>query len=180
MARYGKLPVLIPNGVQVEINGKNVKITGPKGTLEREFPVVLVEKNENELEVKTKVTDKNSLSLQGTTRSHLANMVHGVSEGWSKQLEIIGAGYRGEVRGNQLVLNIGFSHQVFVDAPLGINFKLEKSIITVEGIDKDLVGQVAANVRAVRKPEPYKGKGIKYIDEVVRRKAGKQAAKAAA
>ncbi len=179
MARFGKLPIQIISGVTVEINPGQVKITGPKGSLEKATPGVSVLEKDNLIEVKRKGTDKKSLSLQGTTRSHIANMVKGVTEGWSKTLEIVGAGYRGEVKGNQLILNIGYSHPVIVEAPLGISFKLEKSIITVEGADKDIVGQVAANVRAVRKPEPYKGKGIKYTDEVIRRKAGKQAAKAA-
>ncbi|MEK7526306.1 MAG: 50S ribosomal protein L6 [Patescibacteria group bacterium] len=179
MARFGKLPLTIPAGVQVEVNQNLIKVTGPKGSLEKTLPGVTLEQKDGVLEVKAKSGNKQSISMQGTTRSHLANMVKGVTEGWNKTLEIVGAGYRGEVRGNQLVLNIGYSHPVIVDAPQGIAFKLEKSIVTVEGIDKDMVGQVAANVRAVRKPEPYKGKGIKYTDEIVRRKAGKQAAKAA-
>ena len=179
MARFGKLPLTIPAGVSIEVNQNLIKVIGPKGTLEKTLPGVTLEQKDGVLEVKAKSGNKQSISMQGTTRSHLANMVKGVTEGWSKTLEIVGAGYRGEVRGNQLVLNIGYSHPVIVDAPQGIAFKLEKSIVTVEGIDKDMVGQVAANVRAVRKPEPYKGKGIKYTDEIVRRKAGKQAAKAA-
>ncbi|MBX4205608.1 50S ribosomal protein L6 [Candidatus Microgenomates bacterium] len=179
MARFGKLPVIVPASVQIEINGKVVRVTGPKGSLEREFPVVSVEKTQEGILVNTKNETPKSRALQGTTRSHISNMVKGVSEGWTRSMEIVGAGYRGEVRGNQLVLSIGYSHPVTITAPAGITFKLEKNIITVDGIDKEVVGQVASDVRSVRKPEPYKGKGIKYTDEIVRRKAGKQAAKAA-
>ena len=179
MARFGKQPVILLDSVQVEINGAKVKVSGPKGSLEKEFPQVTIEKTDLGLEVKPKNKSILSKSMQGTTRSHLVNMVKGVTQGWQKQLEIVGAGYRGEVRGNQLVLNIGYSHPVTITAPQGINFKLEKSIITVDGIDKEIVGQVSADVRGARPPEPYKGKGIKYTDEHVRRKAGKQAAKGA-
>lgn len=180
MARFGKLPVELLDGVEVEIAGSKVKVVGSKGTLEREFPGVSVKLVGKTLSVVAKGDTKVSRAMQGTTRSHLINLIRGVSAGWSKKLELVGAGYRAEVRDNDLVLSIGFSHPVVIHAPEGVKFTVEKSGITIEGIDKEVVGQVAATVRAVRKPEPYKGKGIKYIDEVVRRKAGKQAAKTAA
>jgi large subunit ribosomal protein L6 len=180
MARFGKLPVLLPDGVEAKIERDTISIKGPKGELTRKIHrVILVEKEGQSIVVKTKKESKEALSLQGTTRSHILNMIKGVTLGWSKALEIVGAGYRAEVNNRNLVMHIGYSHPVVIEAPEGVNFKVEKSVITVEGIDKDAVGQTAAIIRSKRKPEPYKGSGIKYQDEIIRRKAGKQATKAA-
>ncbi len=178
MSRFGKLPVSVPAGVEVTLTPGQVVVKGPKGTIERDLPRrVQVVKDGNELKVSTKSSTKFALSLVGTTRSHLVNMVHGVTQGWSKELEMVGSGYRAEVQGKNLVLSVGHSHPVTVTAPENINFGVEKMKIIVSGIQKDIVGQISAKVREVRPPEPYKGKGIHYIDEVIRRKPGKQAAK---
>ena len=180
MSKIGKQPILIPAGVTVEIGGSMVKTTGPKGTIEKRIPRgIKVEVKENQIIVSSQGTSKLAMSLFGTTRALLNNDVTGVTQGWSKKLELVGTGFRAEVSGQTLNLTVGFSHQVKIEAPKGITFKVEKLVITVEGIDRELVGQVAANIRAVRPPEPYKGKGIKYVDEVIRRKAGKAAAKTA-
>jgi large subunit ribosomal protein L6 len=180
MSKIGKQPVTIPNGVTVEVVGSTVNVSGPKGKLSQKLADGVIAKAEgNEVLVTVKRADKKHLSNWGTYRMLLANMVKGVSEGWSKKLELIGTGYRAEARGNLLVLTVGYSHPVEITAPEGITFKVEKNIITVEGIDRAVVGQISANIRASRPPEPYKGKGVKYTDEVLRRKAGK-AAKAAA
>ncbi|MGB6838743.1 MAG: 50S ribosomal protein L6 [Microgenomates group bacterium] len=176
MSKIGKLPVQLPDSIKVSISGDKVKIEGPKGTLERKLPrEIEVEVKEKSLTVKPKGTSKMSKALHGTWRSLIANMVKGVSDGWAKKLELVGAGYRAEVVGRDLVLTVGFSHPVKIEAPEGIALKTEKALVTVEGIDKELVGEVAARIRAVRPPEPYKGKGIKYVDEVIRRKPGKAA-----
>jgi large subunit ribosomal protein L6 len=176
MSRIGKLPVELPETVKAEISGGTVKISGPKGELERQIPKeVGVVQKEGSLVVELKSKSKFARSLYGTIRAHLANMVKGVTDGWSKELEMVGAGYRAQVDGNKLVLTIGFSHPVEIEAPEGIEFKVEKTKITIEGIDKEKVGEVSAKIRAVRPPEPYKGKGIKYIDEVITRKPGKAA-----
>lgn len=180
MSKIGKQPITIPSGVTVEISGKTVNVTGPKGNLtfkaDRSVDVSI---ENGEVIVKCSKNDKRSLSIWGTTRMVVSNMIKGVSEGWFKKLELIGTGYRAEVRGDVLVLTVGYSHPVEIKAPNGITFKVEKNIITVDGYDKVVVGQISANIRASRPPEPYKGKGVKYVDEVIRRKAGK-AAKAAA
>lgn len=181
MARYGKLPVLLSDNVSAEISAGLVVIKGPKGNLEKSFNsrLVEIEKKDNQLLVNKKGTNKQAEMLRGTMRSHLTNMVKGVTDGWNKSLEINGAGYRAEVQGNKLVMSLGYSHPVEIVMPDNVNVKVEKNIVTVEGVDKELVGQVAAIIRSKRKPEPYKGTGIKYSDEIIRRKAGKQAAKAA-
>lgn len=180
MSRFGKLPVTIPQGVTVDVVDSSVKVTGPKGSLSRILPrQVKVAIAENEASVTIKNESKASLSLQGTIKAHINNMIAGVTQGWKKELELVGSGYRAEVRGRDLILNVGYSHPIEFKAPEGINFSVEKTKITVEGIDKDVVGQLSALIRETRKPEPYKGKGVKYINEVVRRKAGKQAAKTA-
>jgi len=181
MARFGKLPVSLPDGVTAEIGEGKVVVKGPKGQLEKSFNARLVniENKDNELLVNKKGKNKQAEMLRGTMRSHLLNMVNGVTEGWSKSLEINGAGYRAEATGNKLVMNIGYSHPVEINMPENVNVKVEKNIVTVEGADKEVIGQLAAVIRSKRKPEPYKGTGIKYTDEVIRRKAGKQAAKAA-
>ncbi|SRR3990172_6831284 len=176
MSRIGKLAIQIPEGVSVETDDRSTKIKGPKGELTQNLPKGLnIEKTEDEIKVSIKKETGQNKALFGTTRALLANMVTGVTKGWSKTLELVGTGYRAEVTGDTLTILIGFSHPVKVKAPGGITFKVVKSDITVEGIDKQLVGQVAANIRGIRPPEPYKGKGIRYKDEVVRRKAGKAA-----
>lgn len=180
MSRLGKLPVSIPQGVEVQLTDAVVVVKGAKGSLSRVIPKGVKVKQENgEVTVILKNESKQARSSLGTMRAHLLNMIKGVMEGWTKELEMVGTGYRAEVRGKDLVLNIGYSHPVTVSAPEGITFAVEKSKIVVSGTDREVVGQTAALVREVRKPEPYKGKGIKYIDEVIRRKAGKQAAKTA-
>ena len=176
MSRIGKLPIGLPEGVTLEIKAGEAVITGPKGSLSRKIPQrIEIEVKDNSLVVSSKSKTKQGSSTFGTTRAHLANMVLGVSQGWKKELELVGTGYRAEVVEGTLVLSVGFSHPVKIEAPENVTFKVEKSIITIEGIDKETVGETAARTRAVRPPEPYKGKGIKYLDEVVRRKAGKAA-----
>ncbi len=179
MSKIGQRKINIPAGVEVVIAEDLVKVTGPKGELS--FGIgknIVVTKEDSALAVTRKKDDKLSKSLHGLTRCLLSNMVTGVSEGFTKKLDYKGVGFRSEVSGNKLTLNVGFSHPVIYTAPEGIELKTEKNVITVSGIDKQKVGQVAAEIRAIKPVEPYKGKGIKYIDEVPRRKAGK-AAKAA-
>ena len=181
MARFGKLPVEVPSGVAVEIIGQTLKVTGPKGTVTHILPKnVEIKVTGAEALVEAKGSSKQAMSDQGTARSHLMNAIKGVTEGWVKTMELIGAGFRAEVRGQDIVLTVGYSHPVVVTAPEGIKFSMDKSFIKVEGADKDMVGLIASRVRGARPPEPYKGKGIKYTDEVVRRKAGKAAAKTTA
>ena len=178
MSKIGKQPINIPSGVTVEVGVSTIKITGPKGSMEKRIPRgIKVEVKDNQIVVSSQGSSKTAMSLFGTTRALLNNDVTGVTQGWSRKLELVGTGFRAEVNGQTLSLTVGYSHQVKIEAPKGINFKVEKMVITVDGIDRELVGQVAANIRAVRPPEPYKGKGIKYTDEVIRRKAGKAAAK---
>jgi len=177
MSKIGKQPITIPAGVTVEVNGHTVSVTGPKGTVKKHFaPEVNINVEDGKVVVSTKGTGKYVMSLFGTTRAIINNDVIGVSNGWSKKLELVGTGFRADVSGNELSLTVGFSHPVKIKAPEGITFKVEKNIITVDGFDRETVGQVAANIRAVKPPEPYKGKGIKYVDEVIRRKPGKAAA----
>ena len=179
MSRIGKLPVNIPEGVKVEVKQGVIRVVGPKGELERVLPrTVLVKLKGDIIEVSSKGSSKAAKAIHGTIRAIISNMVVGTSTGWSKTLELVGTGYRASVSGNTLTLTVGYSHPVEIEAPDGITFAVEKSEITVEGIDKELVGQISATIRAVRPPEPYKGKGIRYKDEEVLRKAGK-AAKAA-
>jgi len=170
------LPISIPKGVQVTIDGLSIKVKGPKGELQREFdPQIKVELVDGQLVV-TRSSDRGPVrALHGLTRALLANMVEGVSKGFRKSLEIVGVGYRADLQGNDLVLRVGYSHVVLYPSPQGITFDVEKGnrIIHVDGVDTELVGQVAAEIRAERKPEPYKGKGIRYLGEYVRRKAGK-------
>lgn len=176
MSRIGKLPVTIPEGVEAHVSDGTISIKGPKGELVKEIPGELkIEINDGKAVVSAKSKSKFANALHGTYRALISNMVHGVTVGWEKTLEMVGTGYRAELKGNDLVLTIGFSHPVVIQAPDGITFKVEKTVITVSGIDKEKVGQVSANIRAVRPPEPYKGKGIKYTNEVIRRKAGKAA-----
>lgn len=176
MSRIGRLPVQIPDEVGVEIKGQVVFLKGPRGELEVELPRQLsVKIVEGEILVGRKGNSKTATALHGTYRAHTANAVLGVKDGWKKELGIVGTGYRAEMKGKDLVLTVGYSHPVVITAPEGVEFKIEKTTITVEGVDRHIVGQIAANIRKVRPPEPYKGKGIRYKNEVVRRKAGKAA-----
>ena len=176
MSRIGKQPIIIPENVEVKIDKQKVIIKGPQGQLEQTLPsqIELIQKDDF-LIVKPKKESNEINALWGLWRSLIFNMVDGVANGFEKKLEIIGVGYRAAVEGNKLVLNIGLSHTIEVEAPEGIKFQVDKNTISVSGIDKQMVGQMAAKIRAYRKPEPYKGKGIKYSDEIVRRKAGKKA-----
>ena len=186
MSKIGRLPITVPAGTTVEISGSTVKLTGPKGTLTRTLPRgIEVELNPAPaggavINVTAKGKSKTIMTLYGTTRALLNNDITGVSTGWVKKLELVGTGFRAESNGKTLTLTVGYSHTVPVEAPEGITFKVEKMIVSVEGNNREVVGQVAADIRGVRPPEPYKGKGIKYVDEVIRRKAGKAAAKAGA
>ncbi|HEU5309171.1 MAG TPA: 50S ribosomal protein L6 [Acidimicrobiia bacterium] len=178
MSRIGKQPITIPSGVEVTLEGKHVTVKGPKGTLEHDAPEDITITREGDALVVARPDDEREhRSLHGLTRSLVANMVVGVSEGFSKELEIVGVGYRAAAAGpKRLDLQLGFSHPVAVDAPEGVEFEVPTPTrITVRGFDKQLVGQVAADIRKIRKPEPYKGKGIRYADERVLRKAGKSA-----
>lgn len=175
MSRIGKAPVPVPAGVEVKIDGLNVNVKGPKGTLERKFVGPLTIKQEdNELQVERTTETREARSLHGLTRSLLNNMVIGVTEGYSKDMEIVGTGYRVLTRGSDIELQLGFSHPVPVKAPEGIEFKVNSALsFTISGISKELVGETAAKIRKIRPPEPYKGKGIRYKGEHIRRKAGK-------
>ncbi len=184
MSRIGKNPVLIPSGVTVtrDANGTLV-VKGPKGELKwTPHPMITVTVEENQVVVTRDDEDRFKHALHGLTRTLIQNMVTGVTKGFSKVLEINGVGYRVSIGGNKLVLNLGYSHPIEYPTPAGITFKLDeekKNLLTISGIDKQLVGQVAAEIRGFRPPEPYLGKGIKYIDEHIRRKAGKTASKGA-
>jgi len=175
MSRIGKLPIAIPAGVDVTIDGSTVTVKGPKGTLSRQFhPNIAIEKNENTLSVTRPDDQQQNRALHGLSRSLLANMVTGVNDGFKKELEVNGVGYRAMKEGNRLVMNLGYSHQVFMEAPEGVTVEVPApSKIVILGSDKQKVGQFAAEVREKRPPEPYKGKGIKYAAEVIRRKEGK-------
>jgi len=175
MSRIGKKPIDIPNGVEVTVNGSHVVVKGPKGTLERTFhPDMTIKVENNQLVVERPSDERHHRALHGTTRSLLANMVEGVTNGFSKTLELVGVGYRAQKKGNTVVINVGYSHPVEVEQREGIELEVPaQNQIVVKGIDKQLVGAVAANIRAIREPEPYKGKGIKYSDERIRRKEGK-------
>ena len=180
MSRIGRLPIDIPAGVEVKIEeGNKVTVKGPKGTLEKCLPVEMTIKQEDNQVVVTRPNDlKKMKSLHGLTRSLIANMITGVSEGYEKKLEINGVGYRAQKKGKEITFNLGFSHPVVMTDPEGIETEMDgQYIIIVKGIDKEKVGQYAAEIRELRKPEPYKGKGIKYADEVIRRKVGKTGAK---
>ena len=182
MSRIGKQKIIIPSQVTVTVVSGEIQVAGPKGTLTRRLdPRVSVSIAGNEAAVAVaKPDEKKERSLWGTYASHLKNMVLGVTQGFKKQLEINGVGYRVAMQGKDLKLEVGYSHSVFFAIPAGVKAMVEKNIITLESPDIELLGRVASEIRAIRKPEPYKGKGIKYVDEVIRRKAGKAAAKAAA
>ena len=176
MSRIGKKTIEIPTGVEVSIENNLVKVKGPKGELERYIrPEIKVEKNENIITVAPDKETKRTSALWGLSRTLIANMVEGVTNGYEKKLEIQGVGYRANLEGEDLVLLVGFSHPVKIEKMDGIKFEVQKNIIIVSGINKELVGQVAAKIRKVRPPEPYKGKGIRYVGEYVRRKSGKKA-----
>jgi large subunit ribosomal protein L6 len=178
MSRIGKMPIPVPSGVEVTIEGARVTVKGPKGTLEHVTPEsITVTRDGDDLVVTRPDDERENRALHGLTRSLVANMVTGVSEGFARELEIVGVGYRAAASGpRRLEIQAGYSHPVFVDAPDGIEFEVPAPTrIMVRGYDKQLVGQVAADIRKIRKPEPYKGKGIRYVDEQVRRKAGKSA-----
>ena len=177
MSRIGKKPIKIPEGVTVTVNGQEVKVAGPKGTLDLNFRHEIgISVSGNDVIVDRKAETPKAKSLHGLTRTLVDNMILGVSKGWNKGLEIVGVGYRAAVEGTTLVLNVGFSHQVKFPAPVGITFEVsENTKVNVKGIDKQLVGETASQIRRIKPPEPYKGKGIRYIGEDVRRKAGKAA-----
>ncbi|MFA5854830.1 MAG: 50S ribosomal protein L6 [Candidatus Gracilibacteria bacterium] len=185
MSRIGKKPVLLPQGVSItkDPDGTFV-VKGPKGELKyKPNPLITVTVAENEILVTRDDESREKRALHGLTRSLLQNMVIGVTQGYSKQLEINGVGYKAQVQGTKLVLNLGYSHPIDFPIPAGITIKFDeekKNLMTISGIDKALLGEVAAKIRSYREPEPYKGKGIKYTDEHIRRKAGKAATKAAA
>ncbi len=177
MSRIGRAPIPVPDGVNIQISGQHIVVTGPKGTLEHDVVVpISVEQHEGELRV-TRPTDRGPhRSLHGLTRTLVANMVQGVTDGFTKELELVGVGYRAALKGSALELAVGYSHPVSMDPPDGITFEVPvPTQIVVRGIDKQAVGQIAAQVRDVRRPEPYKGKGIRYAGEHVRRKVGKRA-----
>lgn len=179
MSRIGKKPIVVPAGVEVKLNGSVLSVKGPKGELFQEIhPKVSIEQKDNEINIAVKDTEnKLQKSLWGLFRKLVANMVTGVTEGFSKQLEVNGVGFRAEIKGNNLHLQLGFSHPIDYKIPEGIEIKVEKNLITVSGKDRQVVGQTAAEIRGLKKPEPYKGKGIKYVEETIIRKVGKAAAK---
>ncbi len=177
MSRVGKKPIEIPESVKVNIDGRKVIIKGPTGELSREVrPEIKVELKEGKIFVKPEIESKKTKAFWGLTRSLLYNMVKGVTEGYEKKLEIRGLGYKAKMEEDDLVLMVGFTHPVTLKIPKDIKTSVEKNIITISGIDKELVGLIAAKTRKVRPPEPYKGKGIRYLGEMVRRKAGKKVA----
>ncbi len=179
MSRIGKKPITLPKGIEITVNDNMVTVKGPKGTLSQAIPQgITVARQDDQIVVERPNDNKQNRSYHGLTRALVANMVQGVSDGFERKLELVGVGYRAQLQGKKLVINIGFSHPVEVDPPEGIEFEVPAvTKITVRGIDKQLVGNTAAVIRDIRRPEPYKGKGIKYENEVVRRKAGKAGAK---
>lgn len=174
MSRIGRLPVVIPSGVEVNLQGTFVRVKGPKGELQRTFPPrVSITLEDGKLMITRRSDAPEDRALHGTTRAVLANMVQGVSAGFEKRLQLEGVGYRAEMDGQTLVLYVGYSHPMRVTPPADITFAVEKNEVIVRGIDKEKVGQVAADIRSIRPPEPYHGKGIRYAGEQIRRKAGK-------
>ncbi|MCL4561804.1 MAG: 50S ribosomal protein L6 [Chloroflexi bacterium] len=176
MSRIGRMPVVVPQGVNVEIKGTYVKVKGPRGEMERGFsPLISITQEDGTILVQRGSNAPTERALHGTTRAMISNMVTGVSSGFVKTLEIDGVGYRAELAGNNLVLYVGYSHPVTVEPPEGISFEVDTRTrqIRVMGYNKEQIGQVAANIREIRPPEPYKGKGIHYLGEKIRRKAGK-------
>jgi large subunit ribosomal protein L6 len=175
MSRIGRLPIPVPAGVEVKINGATVEVKGPKGTLSHDVPApITVAVEDNSIIVSRPDDERVSRSLHGLTRTLIANNIEGVTAGFTKGLEIVGTGYRVTAKGSDIEFALGYSHPILVKAPEGIKFEVEGNTkITVSGINKQAVGEVAANLRKLRKPEPYKGKGVRYAGEVIRRKAGK-------
>ena len=176
MSRIGRLPVTVPAGVEVKINRSDVQVKGPKGVMKRTFsPQITIKMEEGQVIVQRPSDEPSIRALHGTTRALIQNMVTGVSTGFTKVLEVEGVGYRPDMEGNNLVLHVGYSHPVVVEPKEGISFEVDAKIrqIKVNGFDREVVGQVASDVRKIRPPEPYKGKGIRYQGERVRRKAGK-------
>jgi len=179
MSRIGKLPIAVPSGVDVAIDQSLVTVKGPKGTLSHTIaaPITIERVEDGTLEVRRPDDERISKSLHGLTRTLIANMVVGVTDGYEKKLEIVGVGYRAELKGQQTHLALGYSHPVIYDVPKGIDVAIEKQThITVTGVDRQLVGQVAANLRRLRKPDPYQQKGVRYTGEVLKKKAGKTGA----
>ena len=179
MSRIGKQPVQLPDKVKFALNGDMISVKGPNGNLERKLhPAIEIEINDNVVTVKTDTSDKKKVALQGLFRSLISNMVTGVTNGYEKKLQLSGIGYRAEVKGKSLILNVGYSNPVEFTLPEGILANVENNTqIILSGIDKETLGQAAANIRDIRPPEPYKGKGIMYADERIMRKAGKTAGK---
>jgi large subunit ribosomal protein L6 len=175
MSRIGRMPVVVPSGVDVTISGRDVTVKGPKGTLSHEVAVPIEVSHSDGVITVTRPSDEGEIrALHGLSRSLIANMVTGVTDGYAKTMEIVGVGYRVQARGKDLEFSLGFSHPVLVSPPEGIAFRVETPTrFVVEGIDKQQVGEVAANIRKLRKPDPYKGKGVRYAGEQIRRKAGK-------
>lgn len=176
MSKIGKKPILISENTKATLEGETIIVEGPKGILKKEIsPEIEVKIEGGKIFVFPKIKTKKTKALWGTTRQIIFNMIEGVTKGFEKKLEIEGLGYKAYLEGENLILEVGFSHPVKIEKPEGIKFQVEKNIISVSGIDKELVGQMAAKIRAVKEPDPYKGKGIKYLGEVIRRKAGKKA-----
>jgi large subunit ribosomal protein L6 len=175
MSRVGRLPITIPSGVDIDVADNHVVVTGPKGTLERDIaPQLTIVTEDGQLRVERPTDDKRARELHGLTRTLVNNMVVGVTDGYRRGLEIYGVGYRAQLVGAKLQLNLGYSHPIEIEPPAGIAFEVDTPTrIAVTGIDKELVGRMAAKIRACRKPEPYKGKGVRFAGEIVRRKAGK-------
>ncbi len=175
MSRIGKLPIPVPAGVDIKIDGQNIEVKGPKGTLNHVVPApITIVLQDGTITVARPDDERNSRALHGLTRTLIANQIQGVTEGYTKALEIVGTGYRVTAKGSDIEFALGYSHPILVKAPAGISFTVDGNTkVSVSGIDKQAVGEVAANLRKLRKPEPYKGKGVRYAGEVVRRKAGK-------
>ena len=176
MSRIGRLPVVVPNGVQVNVQGSDVHVKGPKGELKRSFSSLMdIALEDGQVVIKRKSDNANERALHGTTRAVIANMIHGVSSGFEVGLQVEGVGYRAELQGKDLALFVGYSHPVKMEPPDGISFEVDQKTRTIKvlGYDREVVGQTAAEIRGVRPPEPYHGKGIRYAGEKVRRKAGK-------
>ncbi|MBI1911252.1 MAG: 50S ribosomal protein L6 [Deltaproteobacteria bacterium] len=175
MSRIGKRTISVPSGVKITQDGSMLKVNGPQGTLEMALrPEISIDVKDSQINVLRKEESRTARSLHGLSRTLISNMIKGVSEGFQKRLEIVGVGYKADVQGNVVNLALGYSHPVRYELPAGVTAAVEKQTsITIKGPDKQIVGQVAADIRSMREPEPYKGKGIKYSDEVIRRKAGK-------
>jgi len=178
MSRIGKMPIQIPKGVKIDLNGDLLSVKGPKGELNRTIhPKVNLNTENDQILVTVNGVSKESKSFHGLFRALIANMVTGVTQGFERGLEIVGVGYRAEMSGRKATFHLGYSHSIVFELPEGIEAAVDKTKITLKGIDKELLGRTAAKIRSFRKPEPYKGKGIKYADEIIKRKAGKTGAK---